>query len=92
MKGRTIKLLQDAVDRAGASTTGHGDVELVNVAVNRSDHGWDSFRHSEDGVYRAGFSADLLRCLCLWEMLLILACLVRTDNGNIDFMYSSSFD
>lgn len=47
MGGRTIKLLQDAVNSARASTTGHGDVELIDMAVNRSDHGWDGFRHSE---------------------------------------------
>jgi hypothetical protein len=26
---RTIKLLQDTLDRAGAASAGHGDVELV---------------------------------------------------------------
>lgn len=28
---RTVKLLEDAVDGAGAATAGHGDVELVGV-------------------------------------------------------------
>lgn len=52
---RTIKLLQHTVNGTGASTARHGDVELVDVSLNRRNHGWSSFGHGEMRCGYCGF-------------------------------------